>query len=156
MPVTLGKLISMRAIWILLVVAFTTIAVSAPAQDNKEKKDEKVKVAVYSCPMHPDEKSDKPGKCSKCGMDLAKTPKEKMKMKEMNSYRCPMHPDEKSDKPGKCSKCGMDMTQSPKEKMKMKEMHGYSCPMHPDEKSDKPGKCSKCGMALKEVKEKAN
>lgn len=26
--------------------------------------------AVYSCPMHPEIKSDKPGKCSKCGMDL--------------------------------------------------------------------------------------
>lgn len=25
---------------------------------------------VYSCPMHPGEKSDKPGKCSQCGMDL--------------------------------------------------------------------------------------
>lgn len=24
----------------------------------------------YSCPMHPEEKGDKPGKCSKCGMDL--------------------------------------------------------------------------------------
>lgn len=24
----------------------------------------------YTCPMHPDEISDKPGKCSKCGMDL--------------------------------------------------------------------------------------
>jgi len=24
----------------------------------------------YVCPMHPEEKGDKPGKCSKCGMDL--------------------------------------------------------------------------------------
>ena len=28
--------------------------------------------AMYVCPMHPEEKSDKPGKCSKCGMDLEK------------------------------------------------------------------------------------
>jgi Cu+-exporting ATPase len=27
--------------------------------------------AVYTCPMHPDVKSDKPGKCPKCGMALA-------------------------------------------------------------------------------------
>ncbi len=27
---------------------------------------------MYSCPMHPEEASDKPGKCSKCGMDLVK------------------------------------------------------------------------------------
>jgi len=26
---------------------------------------------VYTCPMHPDVKSDKPGKCPKCGMALA-------------------------------------------------------------------------------------
>ena len=26
----------------------------------------------YSCPMHPDVKSDKPGKCPKCGMNLVK------------------------------------------------------------------------------------
>jgi hypothetical protein len=25
---------------------------------------------VYTCPMHPDVKSDKPGKCPKCGMSL--------------------------------------------------------------------------------------
>jgi hypothetical protein len=24
----------------------------------------------YCCPMHPNEVSDKPGKCSKCGMEL--------------------------------------------------------------------------------------
>ena len=31
--------------------------------------------AAYSCPMHPDVTSDKPGKCSKCGMDMAKKQK---------------------------------------------------------------------------------
>jgi hypothetical protein len=30
------------------------------------------KAVVYTCPMHPDVKSDKPGKCPKCGMDLVK------------------------------------------------------------------------------------
>lgn len=28
--------------------------------------------AVYACPMHPEVVSNKPGKCSKCGMDLKK------------------------------------------------------------------------------------
>lgn len=27
---------------------------------------------TYTCPMHPEVKSDKPGKCSKCGMNLVK------------------------------------------------------------------------------------
>jgi hypothetical protein len=25
---------------------------------------------IYTCPMHPEVKSDRPGKCPKCGMDL--------------------------------------------------------------------------------------
>lgn len=30
---------------------------------------------VYTCAMHPEVRSDKPGKCPKCGMDLVrKTP----------------------------------------------------------------------------------
>ena len=42
--------------------------------ENPEKalqKKEEMK-AVYTCPMHPDVKSDKPGKCPKCGMNLEK------------------------------------------------------------------------------------
>jgi hypothetical protein len=27
---------------------------------------------IYTCPMHPEVKSDKPGKCPKCGMTLEK------------------------------------------------------------------------------------
>jgi len=30
----------------------------------------------YKCPMHPEEISDKPGKCSKCGMYLIKNKNE--------------------------------------------------------------------------------
>ncbi len=29
-----------------------------------------VRVATYTCPMHPEVKQDKPGKCPKCGMAL--------------------------------------------------------------------------------------
>jgi hypothetical protein len=40
-----------------------------PPSPNKPTpaSDEKI---VYTCPMHPDVKSDKPGSCPKCGMDL--------------------------------------------------------------------------------------
>ncbi|MCX6295575.1 MAG: hypothetical protein NTX97_05835 [Bacteroidetes bacterium] len=30
---------------------------------------------IYSCPMHSDVKSDKPGQCPDCGMDLEKVEK---------------------------------------------------------------------------------
>jgi len=32
----------------------------------------KDKAANYACSMHPEVASDKPGKCSECGMDLTK------------------------------------------------------------------------------------
>lgn len=32
-------------------------------KDKKEKE-------IYVCPMHPEVKSDKPGKCHRCGMNL--------------------------------------------------------------------------------------
>lgn len=48
--------------------------------------------SYFTCSMHPEMQSDKPGKCPKCGMDLVKVEKgkpqnqESMKMKPM----CPM------------------------------------------------------------------
>jgi rubrerythrin len=43
---------------------------------------EKIKTApkkaaamVWTCPMHPEVKSEKPGKCPKCGMNLEKAKK---------------------------------------------------------------------------------
>lgn len=74
----------------LLMAAFTIVSVTVFAQDTKK----------YSCPMHADITSDKPARCSKCGMNLTENKKEA-------AYSCPMHADITSDKPGKCSKCGM-------------------------------------------------
>lgn len=67
-------------------------------QDNKDtttKKEEMKMQAQYSCPMHPEVISDKPGKCPKCGMALVEVKKEKtslmkQKMKAMmaGKYNC--------------------------------------------------------------------
>jgi mono/diheme cytochrome c family protein len=42
----------------------------AAQEPAKQAPDENVGKAVYVCPMHPEVKSDKPGKCPKCGMAL--------------------------------------------------------------------------------------
>ena len=133
-----------------MVAAITILSVSVFAQDTAKHKMSKHQTdkMKYSCPMHPEVTSDKPGKCSKCGMDLVLSKKDHMKMGSTKMYSCPMHPGITSDKPGKCAKCGMELVKSGKEKMKMETMKMYTCPMHPDITSDKPGKCSKCGMAL--------
>ena len=60
---------------------------------------------VYTCPMHADVTSDKPGKCSKCGMDL----KEKQNVAVV--YACPMkcEGDKTYNKAGRCPVCGMNL-----------------------------------------------
>lgn len=75
---------------------------------------------IYTCPMHPEIKQDKPGICPKCGMNLVEA---EMEMKHVSDekeephkpvakgtlYTCPMHPDVIKEQPGKCPKCGMEL-----------------------------------------------
>jgi hypothetical protein len=42
------------------------------AQDQHQEQQGTAMKEVYTCPMHPEVSSDKPGKCPKCGMTLAK------------------------------------------------------------------------------------
>jgi uncharacterized paraquat-inducible protein A len=99
----------MKSTKILLISALTILSFSVFAQDsvNHKMKTQKTqtKKSIYSCTMHPEVTSDKPGKCSKCGMDL------KEKVKTAKIYSCTMHSEVTSDKPGKCSKCNMDLTE---------------------------------------------
>jgi multidrug efflux pump subunit AcrA (membrane-fusion protein) len=68
----------------------------------------------YSCPMHPEVRSNRPGKCPKCGMNLepvagAGQPTASAGSSGAQEYSCLMHPEVRSNKPGKCPKCGMDL-----------------------------------------------
>lgn len=76
------------------------------------KKEEK---QLYTCPMHPQIISDKPGSCPICGMNLVPLKKDGAEQtkalepkKKKIMYRSTMNPNEVSDKPGKDS-MGMDM-----------------------------------------------
>ncbi|MDE3137775.1 MAG: heavy metal translocating P-type ATPase [Acidobacteriota bacterium] len=58
----------------------------------------------YTCPMHPEVKTEKQEPCPKCGMalePLSFLPAQK------TQYTCPMHPEIVQDEPGTCPKCGM-------------------------------------------------
>jgi Cu+-exporting ATPase len=59
--------------------------------------------AMYSCPMHPEVRQDKPGDCPKCGMALVR----EAGAAAPGSYTCPMHPEIVKDGPGDCPICGM-------------------------------------------------
>ncbi len=60
-------------IFVLTFMAFTSVVVAQEKRAD-DKKQEAMKV-VYTCPMHDDVKSDKPGDCPKCGMGLVLTEK---------------------------------------------------------------------------------
>ncbi len=64
-------------------------------KDSSAKKEEMKIPTEYTCPMHPEVKSDKPGTCPKCGMALVEVKKEKkslmkQKMEAMKDgkYNC--------------------------------------------------------------------
>jgi len=102
----------MKSIKILIMPVLTILSLHGFAQDsskNKMKMQQHTKDSVvYTCTMHPEVVSDKPGKCPKCGMDLVQ---KKIKVEMKKVYTCTMHPDVISDKPGKCPKCGMDLVE---------------------------------------------
>lgn len=53
-----------------------------PKKDSPVNKMEVRSSVEYACPMHPEVKSDKPGKCFKCGMSLVETKQKKETKKE--------------------------------------------------------------------------
>ncbi len=113
----------------------------APVKSNNQ-----LEPVTYTCPMHPEVHSDKPGNCPKCGMNLV-VDKTKIPATQTAHYTCPMHPEVQSDKPGNCPKCGMKLVID-KTKNSKPQSSVYTCPMHPEVQSDKPGNCPKCGMKL--------
>ncbi|WP_278380010.1 multicopper oxidase domain-containing protein [Chryseobacterium arthrosphaerae] len=106
----------------------------------------------YTCPMHPEVVSSKPGECPKCNMTLVK------KTAVTKSVVKPTSATEKKTKPVE-AKINTSKTDSKKaeragepEKVNTaaQSESAYTCPMHPEVISDKPGKCPKCGMELVE------
>jgi hypothetical protein len=69
------------------------------AQHTSEKQDTTLTLdstkITYTCPMHSEIISDKPGTCTKCGMELVKLEKEKKQSEsmqhQMGMMMCPMH-----------------------------------------------------------------
>ncbi len=111
----------------------------AKSQDMKgmDMSKQQQQPVTYTCPMHPEIHSTKPGNCPKCGMKLIKEkPKAVIKQPEVKKQDAV---EIKKD------------TTKPKA-MDIQEVVSYTCPMHPEIHSAKQGNCLKCGMKL--VKEK--
>jgi len=60
---------------------------------------------IHTCPMHPEERKEGPGSCTKCGMALE--PEIPTVTRTKTEWTCPMHPEIVRDAPGNCPICGM-------------------------------------------------
>lgn len=109
---------------IIILCVFLAVSLSAPAQISTKPSKGETQKTTYTCPMHPNERSEKEGNCSKCGMDLVKSSQTKhnssvkgsqSSSKIVSKYVCTMD-GSTSQKPGKCSKCGMGMKKADEEK----------------------------------------
>jgi FtsP/CotA-like multicopper oxidase with cupredoxin domain len=83
--------------------------------------------ALYACPMHPEVKSDKEGKCPKCGMALVK------QQQSQEIYSCPMHPEVVSTKQGKCPKCEMALVKKQMTGVALTEAEKKKVPGYPQD-----------------------
>ena len=73
----------------------------------------------FTCPMHPEIRQDKPGKCPICGMPLVPVASSTSNAKattpnlaEAERYICPMMCTPAQSEPGKCPVCAMDLVQA--------------------------------------------
>ncbi|MEO6407018.1 MAG: multicopper oxidase domain-containing protein [Ferruginibacter sp.] len=116
------------------------------AQDIKATNASETAVQVsYTCPMHPQIHSPKPGNCPICGMKLVKEKSKAVKQPVKKNTPTP------ETIPAKKT------TQAPAAKQDNipQQPVTYTCPMHPQIHSSKPGNCPICGMNLVKEKPKA-
>jgi len=62
----------MIIITVFAVSLFLTISACSSSPKSSVTESSVAEKATYTCTMHPEIRSDKPGKCPKCGMDLVK------------------------------------------------------------------------------------
>ena len=60
----------MKKLVVILVFAVSTALVFNACSGSSKSGTEQTVKKEYTCPMHPEVISDKPGKCPKCGMEL--------------------------------------------------------------------------------------
>ncbi|HEX2897276.1 MAG TPA: efflux RND transporter periplasmic adaptor subunit [candidate division Zixibacteria bacterium] len=151
-----------KRIFGILILAILSALVILAGCSNEKKSESSIEQTAamdYSCPMHPEVTSDKPGTCPKCNMFLVH--KDSLDVEGMHHapaqeavYTCPMHPEVTSDKPGVCPKCNMNLelkettvpdTMSSDDQSSVQQ---YTCGMHPQIVTNEPGLCPICNMEL--------
>lgn len=75
----------------LLVLAALVFFTVPPMMHGQQKIASQQQTEIYSCPMHPDVTSTKPGNCSKCGMALVKVNEQKASTESKTTARDKVH-----------------------------------------------------------------
>jgi len=113
-------------------IAFLLMAmILSPAAGIQTKTKASQQSVVYTCSMHPEVQSSKPGKCPKCGMKLVVEKKQKP-----------------AESPASAAAAQQAGSPSGRVLEAVKQADQYTCSMHPDIRTSIPGKCPKCGMTL--------
>ncbi|GIU11139.1 RND transporter MFP subunit [Shewanella sp. c952] len=121
-----------------LSLLLVTVPIAGYSQEHKQHQsaattNNQQQDAHYSCPMHPEETSHEPGRCSICKMFLVKdeqsdTPssENEAKLVANKDYYCPMHPEVTSHEPGRCPKCNMFLVKEEEEGNQIDEHAGHN------------------------------
>ena len=74
-----------------ILLSFALVITACSGNGSNEKTEQLAKDETYTCTMHNEVMSDKPGKCPKCGMTLVKQKMtdEQMKMMKEGTYTKP-------------------------------------------------------------------
>ncbi|ENQ3157287.1 heavy metal translocating P-type ATPase [Pseudomonas aeruginosa] len=92
---------------------------------------------MYVCPMHPEIRQDRPGRCPKCQMHL---------VPEAEAQKGHGHGHEHAH--GTVVHAQREPAAEP---ASVPAGTIYTCPMHPEVQQDHPGNCPKCGMTLEPI-----
>ncbi len=151
----------MKTILMMCIALFATFTTfSQKSKANSTNTQPSTIQVQYTCPMHPEVVSNKPGDCPKCNMDLSLSKKEQMKREVTKTYTCLMHPEVSSVKtytclmhpevssvnPGNCPKCSSKLVVDRRGSKQGTTV--YTCSMHPEVGSTTGGKCPICGMDM--------
>jgi FtsP/CotA-like multicopper oxidase with cupredoxin domain len=123
-----------------------SIAFAQHEGHNTPAKQQPPKTEIYTCPMHPEVQSDKPGKCPKCGMNLEKK-KVKTPVAKPAPQKKPAAPVKKEATPATHDHNMMDMNKGDEKDEKKTDMKDMDMSAQQHEAEEEMSFAGKVNMA---------